>query len=343
MIIYENGKIVAISKELLNLLNVSLEEISQIINRIKLETALLNQNSVEILNFTFNVKKEEMLTLKNLDVYILEKISTTSQTTEEEKPLSLEADLLQTSPQEELEITSSQKEENLPFEEDLLKIPEENQPLQMPEITISEEEKPIELNFEDNISECEKIFENKNKIKEVIKEELEIATKDLGIDENLANELFEDLLNQIKNNKEEFLKAIEEKDYEKIHKTAHFLKGASLNLRLSNLAFIFKTIDEEAKNKSDIEKIKYLVEKLYDYISPLINDTSTNENESYKKEIKKISIDPKIKNFVINTIRYYLETQDEKKFQQDKKYIEKLLNINIDSIDDLAEIIKDNR
>lgn len=40
MIIYENGKIVAISKELLNLLNVSLEEISQIINRIKLETAL---------------------------------------------------------------------------------------------------------------------------------------------------------------------------------------------------------------------------------------------------------------------------------------------------------------
>lgn len=224
MIIYENGKIVAISKELLNLLNVSLEEISQIINRIKLETALLNQNSVEILNFTFNVKKEEMLTLKNLDVYILEKISTTSQTTEEEKPLSLEADLLQTSPQEELEITSSQKEENLPFEEDLLKIPEENQPLQMPEITISEEEKPIELNFEDNISECEKIFENKNKIKEVIKEELEIATKDLGIDENLANELFEDLLNQIKNNKEEFLKAIEEKDYEKIHKTAHFFK-----------------------------------------------------------------------------------------------------------------------
>lgn len=99
----------------------------------------------------------------------------------------------------------------------------------------------------------------------------------------------------------------------KFIKQLTFLKGASLNLRLSNLAFIFKTIDEEAKNKSDIEKIKYLVEKLYDYISPLINDTSTNENESYKKEIKKISIDPKIKNFVINTIRYYLETQDEKK------------------------------
>jgi hypothetical protein len=137
MIIYENGKIVAISKNLLNLLNISLEEISTIINKLQLETALLNQKSIEILNFKFNVKKEDLLTLKNLDIYILEKISSINK---EEKPLS--------SPEETLKVS---------LEEESAK------PLEMPEITVTEKEKPIELTFEDNISECEKIFEQKIK------------------------------------------------------------------------------------------------------------------------------------------------------------------------------------
>jgi HPt (histidine-containing phosphotransfer) domain-containing protein len=342
MIIYENGKIIAISKELLNLLNVSLEEISHIINKIKLETALLNKNEIEILNYKFNVKKEELLTLKNLDVYIL-KITETIQTLKiteispntTETSLSMEDNLLKISPKKTYQEPVCENKQSI--EKDLVQIStkEEISPAaeQIPELNIPEE-KPIELNFEDNISECEKIFEQKNRINEIIKEELSIATKELGIDENLANELFEDLLNQIINKKEALFKAIENKDYESIHKIAHFLKGASLNLRLSNLAFIFKTIDEESKNKTDIDVIKDIAVKLYDYIAPLINKEI--------KSNKEIIIEPKIKNFVINTIRYYLETQDEKKFHQDKKHIEKLLNIKIDSLNELEKILKES-
>jgi HPt (histidine-containing phosphotransfer) domain-containing protein len=312
MIIYENGKIVAISKNLLNLLNISLEEISTIINKLQLETALLNQKSIEILNFKFNVKKEELITLKNIDIYLL-KLAEKKETletiqSEEKKPLSVETQTLNVSPKE-------------------------TEPLKTTELNINEEEKPIELSFEDNISECEKIFKQKNKINEIIKEELKIATEELGIDETLANDLFKDLLKQIEKEKNNLLKAIENQDYKQIHKIAHFLKGASLNLRLSNLAFIFKTIDEEAKNKSDITVIKNIVNQLYDYISPL---------QTEKKQKNKITIDPKIKSFVFNTIRYYLETQDEKKFQKDKQYLEKLLNTKINSLNDLEEIIKES-
>lgn len=348
MIIYENGKIIAISKELLNLLNVSLEEISHIINKIKLETALLNKNEIEILNYKFNVKKEELLTLKNLDVYILKitetiqtlKITETSPNTTETS-LSMEDNLLKISPKETYQEPVCENKQSI--EKDLVQISskEEISPAaeQIPELNIPEE-KPIELNFEDNISECEKILEKKDKIKEIINKELETAIKELEIDKDLANELLEDLLTQIKNKKEELLKALDNKDYEKLHKIAHYLKGASLNLRLSNLAFIFKTIDEEAKNKTDINKIKNIIDKLYIYISPLIDNNITITKEQHTK--KEISIDPKIKNFVINTIRYYLETQDEKKFQQDKKHIEKLLNVKIDSLNELEKILKEN-
>jgi sensor histidine kinase YesM len=69
--------------------------------------------------------------------------------------------------------------------------------------------------------------------------------------------------------------------------------------------------------------------------------TNQKKHLQIQMKQKKIEIDPKIKNFVLNTIRYYLETQDEKKFQKDKKYIEKLLNINIDSINDLENVLKD--
>ncbi|GAX87283.1 conserved hypothetical protein [Lebetimonas natsushimae] len=331
MIIYENGKIIAVSKNLLNLFNASLEKVSEIITKIELEMAILNQHSIELFNIVFKIKKEELLTLKNLDIYILEKI--------EEKSFNTEEPLLNTSINQPNIQNPDQFELEKPLinDNEVLNIPIEETPqtLSVPEIIEEEENKPIELNFNDNITECEKIFEKKDKINETIKKELQLATEDLGIDEKMANELFEDLLNQIKNKKNELYKAINAQNYEEIHKIAHYLKGACLNLRLSNLAFIFKTIDEESKNKTEINKIKELTDKLYDYINPLFNKEET-------KNTKNIEIDPKIKHLVINTIRYYLETQDEKKFQQDKKYIEKLLNTRIDNINDLEGILKGN-
>jgi HPt (histidine-containing phosphotransfer) domain-containing protein len=340
MIVYENGKIIAISKNLLNLFNIPLEKISEVINKIQLEMAVLNQNSIELFNILFKVKKEDLLTLKNLDIYVLEKIEGTKKIPEDE--------LLNLSIEEKSISNIQQPEQPLFNENDLLTIPveEEHQISEIPQIIEEEEEenKPIELNFNDNISECEKIFEKKDNINDIIKKELNLASEELGIDKHMANELFKDLLNQIKEKKEELYKAIKEKNYEEIHKIAHFLKGACLNLRLSNLAFIFKTIDEESKNKTEIDKIKNLTDKLYDFINPLYNNQQQEiKKENVKKiENKNIKIDPKIKNLVINTIRYYLETQDEKKFQKDKKYIEKLLNTKIDSINDLENIVKGN-
>jgi hypothetical protein len=48
MIVYENSKIIAVGKKLLNELKISLEEVSSIITKLQLETAVLNQNSIEI-------------------------------------------------------------------------------------------------------------------------------------------------------------------------------------------------------------------------------------------------------------------------------------------------------
>jgi len=322
MIVYEDGKIVAISKNLLNQFNLSLEDVSKMITKIELEMAVLNQNSIELMNTIFKIKKEELLTLKNLDIYLFEKVEETNIKTE-----------INTQFLEKKEVSEDILDVSIPKNEEI-----ENKNVEI--IEEEEEEKPIVLDFEDNISECEKIFEEKNNINDIIKKELQLATEELGINDEMANELFKDLLNQIINKKESFYKAIEENNYENLHKISHYLKGASLNLRLSNLAFIFKTIDEEAKNKSDINIIKNIVDKLYDYISPLVD--IQNQQTDNATELKKVEINPKIKKFVLNTIRHYLETQDEQKFQKDKKNIEKLLNTKIDTINDLQQILKES-
>jgi HPt (histidine-containing phosphotransfer) domain-containing protein len=325
LIVYENGKIIALGKNLLNTLNIALEEMSQVITQLELEMAVLNKNSIQIKNFSFKITKENLITLKNLDIFHLEKI--------EEFSYNEEKELSQASMDNEFnELKVLPKEEII-------------EALQTPEVNIieeEEEEKPIELNFEDNISECEKIFAKKENIKEIIEKELNTAMEDLGIDQNMTDELFNDLLKQFKEKKDALYKAIEKHDYKEIHETAHFLKGASLNLRLSNLALIFKTIDEEAKKETGISIIKNLTDKFYDFISPLTNKKNT-EKENQKSENKNIEIDPKIKNIVLNTIRVYLETQDEQKFQKDKKFIEKLLNTKIDSLNDLQYILKENK
>jgi len=86
-------------------------------------------------------------------------------------------------------------------------------------------------------------------------------TQDIYLAE-LKNELFE----MFHNEKDNLFKAINKRDYENIHKIAHKLKGAALNLRLSNLALILKKIDELSKEKAEIDKIEYLIDKFYKFL-----------------------------------------------------------------------------
>jgi len=195
------------------------------------------------------------------------------------------------------------------------------------------EEGVIKISFENEYDEISNILSlNKEEIQKLIQEDLEKASKDLGVDLNLLNDLIKDLLKQINENKSAFYEAIKNSDYEKLHKLAHSLKGAALNLRLSNIALILKYIDEKSKAKENIENIKYLIDKFYNFI----------ENIQSSKNINNVNlkITPEIKNLIINTIKNYTATQNTKKLKKDLKYIEKILGIKIDSIEELQNIIK---
>jgi len=204
---------------------------------------------------------------------------------------------------------------------------------------LSENIKPIEegvikINFENDYDEISKMLSmNKEEIQKLIKEDLEKASKDLGIDINTLNTLTNDLIKQINDNKNNFYEAIEKHDYKKLHELAHSLKGAALNLRLSNIALILKYIDEKSKAKENIDTIEYLIEKFYNFI----DNIQPSSNKTINNNIK---ITPKIKNLIIKTIKNYTATQNRKKLKKDLQYIEKILGIKIDSIEELQNIIK---
>jgi len=373
MIIYEEGKISAISKNLLNTLSADLKEISNIINQLELETAVLNKKSINIKNHFFKIKKEDLITLKDISIFVLEleekqenpleslntlKIEEPKEETilstpnlikeeKQENPLESLNTLKIEEPKEETVLSTPNliKEEENPLESlNTLKIeePKEKTILSTPNL-IKEEESSLELSFEDDISKCEEIFSQSN-MKDLVDKELQNAMQELGIDEEMAKELFEDLLEQIKEKKSSFYKAIKQRDYNELHEIAHYLKGASLNLRLSNLSFIFKTIDEESKKETNIQTIKKLIDDFYKFIFPSENNqTNIEEIASETNNTSNIKIDPRIKNMVLNTIQRYLETQNEKQFQKDKKFLEKLLNRKINSIKDLKSLWKDKQ
>ncbi len=197
------------------------------------------------------------------------------------------------------------------------------------DIKTEENNNIISISFEDEFSEIENMLNlSSEEAKKEITKELEKAADDLSIDIDTIYELKDELFEMIHNEKDNFFKAIHENNYNMLHETAHKLKGAALNLRLSNLALILKKIDELSKKRTDTHKIQYLVEKFYQFIDKI------------QTIDKKMKIPKEIKNLILNTIQDYLDTQNEKKFQKDKKYIEKLLNVKINSIQDLEKILK---
>jgi len=183
----------------------------------------------------------------------------------------------------------------------------------------------ISITFEDELQEVEKILNlPKEEAQKLIHEEIKQAASELGIDEEMIKEFVDDLYKQIREEKPTFYAAIANKDYEALHKTAHKLKGAALNLRLSNLAYILKVIDEKSKQKAPISTIQSLVDKFY----------------AFFEKISEKNIPEEIRSIILKTIQEYLEVQNDKKFKKDKKYIEKLLHKTINSIDDLKKLIK---
>ena len=216
--------------------------------------------------------------------------------------------------------------------ENLFEIETSNKPL---EETAQPQE--ISITFEDEFEEIEKILSlNDKEAKTLILQDLEKASADFDMDMESIKELYNDLINQIETNRDNFYNAIKAHDYEEMHKIAHSLKGASLNLRVSNLAIILKTIDEKSKEKISFDKLEFLVNNFYAFV----NKVKTLELEKNDSKETKADIPELLKKLILATIKEYTATQNEKKLKKDLKYIEKLLNVKINSIEELQNMIK---
>lgn len=355
ILIFQNNKLIGIDKELLTSLNTDLATLNNIISPIELNISSLKNENINILSKDFEISEKPILAVENIKVFEL--IPTSSEKpaqTSLPETTSLEKELFSENILSELAKESESNEPETNLENELLNIT----PIEKSAIEKSAEEKiepalnenlipkekeneEITISFNDEYDEINSILAlDKEKAKELIEKDLQKASKDLGIDIKTLDNLFKTLLDQIEENKSVFKEAIKQRNYDKLHKTAHLLKGAALNLRLSNIALILKTIDEESKKGAPIEKIEFLIDKFYTFIEK-IKDKENNQNHT-EAQIN-IQISEPIKNLIIQTIKNYLATQNEKKFKKDLKYIEKLLNIQINSIEELENLIKANQ
>lgn len=202
----------------------------------------------------------------------------------------------------------------------------------------------IEISFEDDLAEIRNILNmNKEEFNKAIISELKKASEELGLDYNELLNWHDQLIEQIKEEKKDIYKFIEKKDYTNLHESYHKLKGAALNLRLSQIALVLKKLDELSKAHEDIEKIKAITDDFYKLIeneSLNLAEQQAEEKEENKQDSTDVQADKFVENIILKTIQTYLNTQNEAQFQKDKKYIEKLLNTKIDSIEDLEKIVK---
>ncbi|MEO1958711.1 MAG: Hpt domain-containing protein, partial [Nautiliaceae bacterium] len=193
----------------------------------------------------------------------------------------------------------------------------------------------ISLSFEDEFSDIERFLQlSKEEAEKELEEEMKTAAEELSMDIDEIKELKDELFEMIKSEKPAFEKAIKDKDYEKLHRVAHKLKGAALNLRLSTLAGVLKLIDEKSKAHEEIDKIEYLVNKFYDLLDKLSNNKTQTNNQEETKDLPK-----PIRDLIENTINHYEKTKNERKLQKDLKYIGKFLNIQLNSLNDLKRLI----
>ena len=379
IVIFQNNKITAVDKKLLQILDCTLNDIGEKISKIDLALHSLQNNQIKIDNKTFDVKESETVSIDNFYIYKLHEtdnqnlavdfeINKEPEIESEKNPVGLEDfsfDIKpvkenpdEQQPKEEIKQESSLEDifstdiksvssdsDNEIIEKIVVEEPkkEEEIPKTIPtpqiniETNTQEEIQPkeISITFDDEFEEIEKILSlNNEEAKELILEDLQKAANDFEMDIDSIKELYNDLINQIETNKNAFYNAIEQKDYEEMHKISHSLKGASLNLRVSNLALILKTIDEKSKEKISFEKLELLVNNFYTFVDK-VKTLEVQTDTSNKNEIPEF-----LKELILDTVKNYVATQNDKKLKKDLKYIEKLLNTKINSIEELQDLIK---
>ena len=113
-----------------------------------------------------------------------------------------------------------------------------------------------------NLSEAE--------IKNIVSSQIKEAQANLGVDESLIKELYEnELISQLENSKDEFYHALENKDYDTLEKVAHSLKGAAQNLGIKVVGDILQTIVNKTRAKEELEEIKIYVDAVYKLLPKL--------------------------------------------------------------------------
>jgi hypothetical protein len=168
------------------------------------------------------------------------------------------------------------------------------------DISLTDNNEVIYLHFEDFFDEAKnKLLDKENLIK-ATEEELLKFEKEFNFDEITVENLFSEFVYLCIDKKEEFYNALNERNYEKIHKISHFLKGAALELRIAEIAFILKTIDEETKNNSSIIIIDYLINEFYNLINLIIEKNVKNIKQrlTEKKSLKKPKDEKRKDNFI---------------------------------------------
>ena len=369
LVIFKDNKITAIDKDLTESLHLDLTGLAEVINILDMQLASLKSETLTLNGVSFKINEIDLISTENLKVFSLNINQDTSalqkepaiqtpgenyfsdtikQTNEpeikldddflvipQEKPAeendSLNIDLINLDNlEEEKKETISQFEEQIEFE------PPKTEKIS----SLKKEEREIEISFEDDLAEIREILSlSKDDFHNAIINELKKASEELGIDYNELVTWFNQLIEQFKEEKKHLYKHISKKDYNALHESYHKLKGAALNLRLSKIAIVLKKLDELSKNRDDIDKIKLITDDFYKLIeNDSVEIQQTKENGQKNQTSDKP--DKFIEDIILQTIRTYLQTQNEAQFEKDKKYIEKLLNTKIDSIKDLQKIIK---
>ena len=167
----------------------------------------------------------------------------------------------------------------------------------------------IDLGLNQNENENDEEIEEITISQEEITQDLQQASQDLDIDNQTILQFFEDFKQQLIEEKVIIYNAINNEDFDTLHKSCHKLKGVALNLRLHKLAELFKMADEFAKNKKNIEKIKSIIDNIFN----VINKIEINLDFDLPQEDKEIlfksfySFLEEIKDKDIDTIKKELE------------------------------------
>jgi HPt (histidine-containing phosphotransfer) domain-containing protein len=95
------------------------------------------------------------------------------------------------------------------------------------------------------------------------------ALSELGIPGELYDDLVRGFIRQSEGVIADLAKAFQDKDFEKISRAAHFIKGASGNLRIDGIYVNTKELEASAKSGQDLGAIEQRIQELVDLMETL--------------------------------------------------------------------------